>query len=169
MNITFVCIIFIFGSEMPPKMSGIDRHVVVYCILVELVVIWSKYCDITDQHNLPALERRCSCESWYDFPEILKYLKITFLKYWETSDINHVNTLSYLFTWTIRIADRRPDWIWPRWTTPCTPTTSSIPSQWFGFVNLSSFSGPHAFAPEPQLMMFRMIMPGQGQNKIGLF
>ena len=63
MNITFVCIIFIFGSEMPPKMSGIDRHVVVYCILVVLVVIWSKYCDITDGHNLPALERRCSCES----------------------------------------------------------------------------------------------------------
>ena len=41
----------------------------------------------------------------------------------------------------------------------CTMQTSSIPSQWFGLVNLSSFSGPHALAPEPQLMMFRIMMP----------
>ena len=34
-----------------------------------------------------------------------------------------------------------------------------MPSQWLGLVNLSSFSGPHALAPDPQLMMFRMMMP----------
>lgn len=55
------------------------------------------------------------------------------------------------FTCAIRIADRRPDWICPKCTTPVTPTTSSIPSQWFGLVNWSSFSGPHGFAPDPQL------------------
>lgn len=54
-------------------------------------------------------------------------------------------------TWAIRMAPRRPDWIWPRCTTPVTPTTSSMPSQWFGLLNWSSFSGPHGFAPEPQL------------------
>jgi hypothetical protein len=32
-----------------------------------------------------------------------------------------------------------------------TPTTSSIPSQWLGFENWSSFSGPQGLAPEPQL------------------
>ena len=37
--------------------------------------------------------------------------------------------------------------------------TSSMPSQWLGLVNLSSFSGPQALAPDPQLMMFRMMMP----------
>ena len=50
--------------------------------------------------------------------------------------------------------------------------TSSMPSQWFGLVNLSSFSGPHALAPEPQLMMFRMIMPENGmriRDDFGLF
>ena len=37
--------------------------------------------------------------------------------------------------------------------------TSSMPSQWLGLVNLSSFSGPQALAPDPQLMMFRIMMP----------
>ena len=55
--------------------------------------------------------------------------------------------------WTILIAALKPLWICPRCTTPCTPTTSSIPSQWFGLVKFSSFSGPHAFAPEPQLLV----------------
>lgn len=59
--------------------------------------------------------------------------------------------LSKLLTCAIRIADLRPDWIWPKWTTPVTPTTSSIPSQWLGLENASSFSGPHGLAPDPQL------------------
>ena len=54
-------------------------------------------------------------------------------------------------TCAILKADRKPDWIWPRCTTPVTPTTSSIPSQWLGFENWSSFSGPQGLAPEPQL------------------
>ncbi len=54
--------------------------------------------------------------------------------------------------WAILMAERRPDWIWPRCTTPVTPTSSNIPSQWFGFENWSSLSGPQGFAPEPQLM-----------------
>ena len=56
-----------------------------------------------------------------------------------------------LHTCAIRKADRKPDWICPKCTTPVTPTTSSMPSQWFGFENWSSFSGPHGFAPLPQL------------------
>ena len=63
---------------------------------------------------------------------------------------------------TILIADLSPLWILPRWTTPWTPTTSSMPSQWFGFVNFSSFSGPQMLAPEPQLMMLRMMIPSIG-------
>lgn len=54
-------------------------------------------------------------------------------------------------TCAILRAERKPDWIWPRWTTPVTPTTSNIPSQWLGFENWSSFSGPQGLAPEPQL------------------
>ena len=49
------------------------------------------------------------------------------------------------------MADLRPDWIWPRCMTPVTPTTSSIPSQWLGLLNLLSFSSPQGLAPEPQL------------------
>ena len=56
----------------------------------------------------------------------------------------------------MRIADRSPDWIWPKWTTPVTPTTSSIPSQWFGTENWWSRSKPHGLAPEPQL--FRLFV-----------
>ena len=56
-----------------------------------------------------------------------------------------------ILTWQRRIADRNPDWICPKCTTPVTPTTSNIPSQWFGLVNFSSFSTPQAFAPDPQL------------------
>lgn len=56
-----------------------------------------------------------------------------------------------IITCAIRMAERRPDWIWPKWTTPVTPTSSSIPSQWFGFEKWSSFSMPHGFAPLPQL------------------
>ncbi len=36
-------------------------------------------------------------------------------------------------------------------TVPVTPTTSKFPSQWLGLLNLSSFSGPHGLAPDPQL------------------
>lgn len=61
------------------------------------------------------------------------------------------NEMLRVRTCAIRMADRRPDWIWPKCTTPVTPTTSSIPSQWFGLENWSSFSGPHGFAPLPQL------------------
>ena len=54
-------------------------------------------------------------------------------------------------TWTILMADFNPDWICPKCMTPVTPTISSIPSQWLGLLNLSSFSSPQGLAPDPQL------------------
>lgn len=69
-------------------------------------------------------------------------------------------------TWAILKADRKPDWIWPRCTTPVTPTTSSIPSQWLGFENWSSFSGPQGLAPEPQLQMCQVSLTASISHKL---
>lgn len=71
-------------------------------------------------------------------------------------------------TWAILKAERKPDWIWPRCTTPVTPTTSSIPSQWLGFENWSSFSGPQGLAPEPQLKLSEIsVTTSTSQNFYG--
>lgn len=101
-------------------------------------------------HHLLALEYPNANGFLYDHPiEIMKINCEKFSRliryFMGKKDENCVLTCA------IRMADRRPDWIWPKCTTPVTPTTSSIPSQWFGLENWSSFSGPHGFAPLPQL------------------
>lgn len=93
--------------------------------------------------------------SWCDHPANYP-TRAYWISYESGNNYHNGGEISWWNTWAIRIADRSPDWIWPKWTTPVTPTTSSIPSQWFGLENWSSFSGPHGLAPEPQLQHIRI-------------
>ena len=176
-------------------------------------------------HNLPGLEHRCSCESWYDFPRMVGFSLVD--KIWfhfhlfvcvfavpslfvgfclsnmqmclETFAIVFVvvrlfvllsgqiyrciifyldNTNGGPETW-LNLSEMHhtlhPDhlfckdnifffFIFNYSNYSSSSPTSSMPSQWLGLVNLSSFSGPQALAPDPQLMMFRMMIPDDNQS-----
>ena len=107
----------------------------------------------------PEQAARSSCEFWYGFPEGSRGERINYRPHYI-----HFSSRCCLHTCTIRIADLIPDWICPKWTIPVTPTTSSIPSQWLGFENLSLVSWPQALAPDAQLEN-KPELKNMGKNK----
>lgn len=84
------------------------------------------------------------------------FIRILICPPWVSDKRRYIFVFQFVTNWwittcAILIADRNPDWIWPKWRTPVTPTTSSIPSQWLGIENWSSRSNPQGLAPDPQL------------------